>query len=49
MKKRKYCSDCLLSKYFKGESLLSCGYICYKNPFKPETKGLIGYCEKEIK
>jgi len=49
MKKKKCCSNCVLSRCSKGNSILSSGYICYKNPFKPKPMGLCGSCGSKIK
>jgi hypothetical protein len=46
MAKRRYCNKCILAKLIVGDVILSSGWKCFKNPFKPEIKPLDGYCEK---
>ncbi|MDF2950527.1 MAG: hypothetical protein K0S18_110 [Anaerocolumna sp.] len=49
MKKKRCCYNCIFSKYINGESIITSGYKCYKNPFKPVFIGLTGYCKKADK
>ena len=40
--KDKSCSDCFFSKYHNSEAVLTSGFICKLNPFKPIVMGLLG-------
>ena len=41
-KKELFCKECIWAEYHHAEAILSRGYICKLNPFKPVIMGLAG-------
>lgn len=41
-KRNTRCSECIWSKFSKGDSLMASGYICRLNPLRPIGMGYLG-------